>query len=237
MTRLVALYPRAWRDRYEVEFRGVMEARQPTVGDRLDVVRGAVDARLHPQVHGAVDPRPRPSRRTRVTGALALIGGAGFLAWLAFVLLYFRGWGEGMPEHAEVGTALNFIASLALMSATIAIAATFDSVLPARGMIGATLGAFGFLMAAFSGGVLILFAFVGVVLLAWSLSGRVIPHWLALAWIGTTVLTCSAMVAFVAGNGRDVGLLALGVPFGIAWLVVGVAIALGRPPVSVGAVR
>lgn len=236
MTRLVGLYPRSWRDRYEVEFLGVMEARRPSIGDQLDIVRGAVDARLHPQIPAPSDPARRPRRRVMVAGLLTMVGGAGWLAWMTFTLRYFRGWGSGMPEHAELGMAISFMTFLALTSATIAIAVAFDLLMPARGMVGAILAAFGFLMAALGGGMLILFGFVGVVLLAWSLSGRVIPHWLAIAWIGATVLTFSAMVAFVAGNGRDVGLLALGIPFGIAWLVVGVVIAVGRAPVSVGTV-
>jgi hypothetical protein len=31
-----------------MEFRGILEARPPSGRDRLDIVRGAVDARLHP---------------------------------------------------------------------------------------------------------------------------------------------------------------------------------------------
>ena len=31
----------------------MLEARPPTVGDRFDIIRGAVDARLHPQVRSA----------------------------------------------------------------------------------------------------------------------------------------------------------------------------------------
>ena len=53
MTRLIALYPRAWRDRYETEFRALMAERPPRPGDRFDIVRGAIDARLNPQVPGA----------------------------------------------------------------------------------------------------------------------------------------------------------------------------------------
>ena len=41
MSRLVRLYPQAWRDRYEDEFIALLEERPPTPGDRLDIVRGA----------------------------------------------------------------------------------------------------------------------------------------------------------------------------------------------------
>jgi hypothetical protein len=61
--RLVGLYPRAWRERYEVEFLAVLSARAPSRADRIDIVRGALDAHLHPD---------RPSM---VPGLAALLGG------------------------------------------------------------------------------------------------------------------------------------------------------------------
>jgi hypothetical protein len=50
VSALIRLYPRAWRERYEDEFLALLEARPPTIGDRLDIVRAALDARMHPQV-------------------------------------------------------------------------------------------------------------------------------------------------------------------------------------------
>ena len=47
MSALVRLYPRTWRDRYESEFLHVLESRPPSPRDRLDIVRGALDAGLH----------------------------------------------------------------------------------------------------------------------------------------------------------------------------------------------
>ncbi len=61
--RLIALYPHAWRERYEEEFLAVLGARPPTRADRIDIVRGALDANLH------------PDRRSIVPGIAALIGG------------------------------------------------------------------------------------------------------------------------------------------------------------------
>jgi len=60
MSALVRLYPRAWRERYEAEFLTLLEARPTTIGDRLDIVRGALDARLHPQVRRDEAPEPAP---------------------------------------------------------------------------------------------------------------------------------------------------------------------------------
>ena len=80
MSRLIALYPRAWRDRYEDEFLRLIADRPPTIADRFDVVRGALDARLHPQVRSTRDtPPPVPEgdvRFARRLGFASVIGGA-----------------------------------------------------------------------------------------------------------------------------------------------------------------
>ncbi len=46
--RLVRFYPRAWRARYEDEFLALLEALPGTRHDRVDLLRGALDAYLHP---------------------------------------------------------------------------------------------------------------------------------------------------------------------------------------------
>jgi predicted membrane protein len=48
--RMVRLYPRAWRERYEEEFVAMLEQGPVTIKDLFDVVFGAVDAWLSPQV-------------------------------------------------------------------------------------------------------------------------------------------------------------------------------------------
>jgi hypothetical protein len=87
---LLSLYPRAWRERYEDEFLALLEARPPDTHDRIDIVRGAIDARLHPQPASGGSPElPTPIPydgpwTARAAGRLPLIGG--FL-WLASVWL------------------------------------------------------------------------------------------------------------------------------------------------------
>ena len=82
MSGLVRLYPRAWRERYEAEFLTLLEARPPTIGDRFDIVRGALDARLHPQVRRAPEDPVVPDQRAadlvvaRRLGFAALVGAA-----------------------------------------------------------------------------------------------------------------------------------------------------------------
>ena len=53
MSGLLRLYPRSWRDRYGEEFEDLLAQRPPSVRHRLDIVRGALDAHLHPEL---VDP-------------------------------------------------------------------------------------------------------------------------------------------------------------------------------------
>lgn len=86
MSRLIDLYPRSWRDRYEVEFGMLLAARPPDLGDRVDIVRGALDARLHPQVQESPGPEPvaNPLRLSALAaiagGILWMVGGVAFVA-------------------------------------------------------------------------------------------------------------------------------------------------------------
>jgi hypothetical protein len=50
---LLRLYPHPWRERYGEEFEELLSERPPSVRHRLDIVRGALDAHLHPEL---VDP-------------------------------------------------------------------------------------------------------------------------------------------------------------------------------------
>jgi hypothetical protein len=91
MSRLVALYPRSWRDRYEEEFLALLAERPPDPLDRLDILRGAIDARLHPQVKGspAVPETPiaRGSWPARA-GWLTLTGG---ILWIVTMIVALNG--------------------------------------------------------------------------------------------------------------------------------------------------
>jgi hypothetical protein len=61
---LVGLYPRAWRVRYGPEMLALLEDRPPSARDGIDLLRGALDAHIHPAV------------RSRVAGMAALLAGA-----------------------------------------------------------------------------------------------------------------------------------------------------------------
>jgi hypothetical protein len=68
------LYPSRWRARYEDEVRALLEERPPRPRDTLDLVRGALDAWLHP---------PIPSR---VPGIAAIVGGGIWTLWSVVIM-------------------------------------------------------------------------------------------------------------------------------------------------------
>ena len=64
--RYVGLYPRAWRERYGDELEAVLESNPPGLRSRLDLLRGALDAHLHPPTFS-----PLPVVATLTASALA----------------------------------------------------------------------------------------------------------------------------------------------------------------------
>ncbi|HEX5822992.1 MAG TPA: hypothetical protein VFY18_00910 [Candidatus Limnocylindrales bacterium] len=79
MTRLVRLYPRRWRDRYEAELIDLLEQRPLSLGASIDLIRGALDAHVHPQAETV----PMPWTH-RLPGIAVLATG---LLWCAAVLI------------------------------------------------------------------------------------------------------------------------------------------------------
>ena len=50
MSRLVRFYPMTWRRRYEAEMLQLLDKRPRTPREALDLIRGAIDAHLHPEL-------------------------------------------------------------------------------------------------------------------------------------------------------------------------------------------
>lgn len=50
MKRLIALYPRRWRERYGAELDEFLARRRPSLNVAIDLLRGAIDAHLHPEL-------------------------------------------------------------------------------------------------------------------------------------------------------------------------------------------
>lgn len=113
-SRLVRLYPAPWRARYGEEFEALLESRRLTPLDALDVVRGALDARLQPRHLG--DRPPNPTRALRVGGAAAVLAGILWPGGLALQALGEAWLGIGIAAHV-LGTLALLVALIALSSA------------------------------------------------------------------------------------------------------------------------
>jgi hypothetical protein len=91
MSRLVALYPRAWRVRYGDELEELVAARPLGLGGSIDVVLGALDAHRHPElVDPAADPRSTPVSQRRFED-LQVARRLGRASWLG-AALWIVGW-------------------------------------------------------------------------------------------------------------------------------------------------
>lgn len=71
LRRLLVLYPRTWHARYGEEMADLLATRPPRWSDAVDLVRGALDAHLHPPT------------RSRIPGLAAVTAGA---AWVVVAM-------------------------------------------------------------------------------------------------------------------------------------------------------
>jgi Rieske Fe-S protein len=90
---LLRVYPAGWRARYGGEFLELLAQRRPRVRDVLDVLAGALDARLHPQhaderplaVLAAAPQRPMTARSAAAFGIVASTPPVGVLSRRSFM--------------------------------------------------------------------------------------------------------------------------------------------------------
>jgi hypothetical protein len=69
MTWLVKLYPRRWRERYGAELADLVAAQPVSIAAAVDLIGGAIDAWLHPQVI----PPPVPDSKGDVTMTASIL--------------------------------------------------------------------------------------------------------------------------------------------------------------------
>jgi hypothetical protein len=192
VTRLVLLYPRDWRARYEDEFLALLADRPPDPLGRLDIVRGAIDARLHPQVNGsshdpAESPAPPSPWRSRA-GWLAMVGG---VLWILALVIYAKAplivESRGMYRDGSAAGPV-WLAAIALLGVGM-LGVAED--LPRSARFGRAAAYVGFL--------------VGLV---WAF----VPWFLAAGLIAFSGLVVAAVAAFRAGrwSGLELGVLLLG---------------------------
>jgi hypothetical protein len=102
---LVRLYPSAWRVRYEPEMLALLGERSITTREALDLVRGAADARLHPE-----HPSTVPSGAAILAGAAWMVVALGALA--EPVMPDWPGFLAWTLPPAVVGAAAGIVAAL-----------------------------------------------------------------------------------------------------------------------------
>lgn len=222
MTRLVRLYPRPWRDRYETEFVDLMSERPQSASAVLDLVRGALDAHLHPQV----DVTPMPWTH-RLPGIAIVTTG---ILWSAAIALLL----------ADGGYAGDELIGLAAM--TVLLGLPGDYAMPYGRRI---LAAFGGLAAAVALIFLVPWEIAGAVAVAAMVVG--LSGLLALAAIraeiGATkrwllvavVVVLPIVLGFVAANTVTLGrsneaVALLAVPYGLTWLLIGLRLIVRGSP-------
>ena len=138
MTTLVRLYPQAWRDRYGDEFLDLLDTRPPGSRDRLDILLGAVDARLNPEMPGhrpSARPASRALRGRRLAGLVAIVGGA---LWASVAIIQLNAPlvpGETYKD-GTMALLIGLFASLATGVAAILAADVLDGVGPRGRAIG-----------------------------------------------------------------------------------------------------
>lgn len=226
MTRLVRLYPRPWRDRYEAELLDLIEQRSLSPTDAIDLIRGAIDARLHPQSE-----LPIPWTH-RLPGVVALTTGT---LWVFAVVI-----GSDRDDSSAIGTLTGF----ALMTMFISLPGDYLAAHRRRtgiglGVLGLTvvlvnvipwpIAAFIYLaaMVVFLAGTLTLAAIrAGVGSTArWRLVGGVVAvPAVALFAVSTTGLTDESVA-------RRFVLLAI--PYGVAWVLIGIRMVVRGSPTIV----
>jgi hypothetical protein len=229
MSRLLALYPRAWQARYGDEFAELLEARPPSLRDRVDIVVGAIDARVNPQVPGA-DDRERVVAGSRAARLLAVAVGVMFTIWGVVGATFMVPWESGLepsgpPELMNLAWALGMLGGLLAPVVFGIIVLRYDRALGGAGVTGAILTPIGLLMAEFGMGLLALFILaVGAILFSWRANGRILSTPVAFAFAAGTLLVVGGFLVFVAGNGQDVTVLLTMVGLGPSWIVLGLGL-------------
>jgi hypothetical protein len=230
------LYPRAWRARYGDELAALLEARSPSLIDRLDLIRGAFDAHLHPELIAA-EPRAAgpfdaiPPADLKVARRLGLASIVGAVAWVAAWVVAANG-----PVVYDVDGSYRDGAAAApiiLLAGALLVGGIIGHliVLPpgARfGRIGAIVAIGGVLIWSLAPWLLWAAAAWIVGLAALAVSGwraRVWPTWAGLVLIVVELAVASFIwLALAAGRGRGTDLPELVAAVTLmttAWLVVG----------------
>jgi hypothetical protein len=213
LNALLRLYPGAWRDRYGEEMSALLEQRQVDRHDRFDLVRGALDAWLHP---------PVPSRIPIVA---ALAGGGLWTVTATAVLA--QPVPPDWPGYLLEIVPLAFVGAICLFVAVAACLLRIGELGRRRFVLVTALVAVGYLAWISALGATMLGAIGGPVLAA----GQ------AVAMIATVVVG----LGLVRGRDEPTGFLLIAAPvamlvpwtgtwlaFGLAWTAIGIVLFIDR---------
>lgn len=215
--RLLALYPGDWRQRYEPEVAWILEREPLTMRTRLDLVRGAIDARLHPD---AASPLP----------VLAAVAAAGLLSAHAIVLAV-QPVAPDWPGYLDDGLPLVGLAVAALLPALVGLWLKLGDHDGVMGRIGIVLGLAGhaaWLTAILAAGLRIEYGPLTAVASTVAMVGMACLG-IALVGAGRAILGAVLAVAALAGVAPP----GVGWPlFAATWTIVGLKLLLEfeRPP-------
>jgi hypothetical protein len=74
-TALLRLYPREWRRRYGAEMRELLADQRPSPRTIADLVAGAIDARINPQLRAGSEPAPQQGVASMMKSTICNPGG------------------------------------------------------------------------------------------------------------------------------------------------------------------
>jgi hypothetical protein len=243
MNRLIGLYPKAWRARYEEEFGALIAAHPPTNREAIDIVLGAIDARLFPQF--GAEPSSEMPLGTRLPGLAAIVGG---LLWCGTYLGPALSQGEG-----EWGGLILLALGFMLLSLPGAYMAAYSKQLGV-GVAVVIVSVLAFLGGVLPWGLLLLvpgltlIAVLGAGTLALAaaragLSARDRWRMLIAVFAGPVIGAILASAgAFASGNWIPLS-VAGAMPYGIAWIAMGALMAFrgaptfGTPTPTVSAIQ
>lgn len=214
MSRLLRLYPAAWRERYEAEVNDLLEARPPGVGDRLDLIRGAMDAWRHPQLvktAAAVNSDDRSWGRFTATILGVLGGGAWAAGGLAMKTARYNEFGY---RDATGAMLLLVLGALLTGLAACALERSLARPSPAMSKSGAAMVVLSLVM--ILPWPVMVIGFYGYLIAAIVYGGALVAD--VSRPIGA-VLAIAALPMFIFNTENDQALVA--VPFGIVWILIG----------------